>query len=199
MIIALIVVTAYLLGSIPFAYLIGRSRGIDISKIGDGNVGSFNVFRHAGFSAGIITLFADIGKGALAIVIARLLTSEVWLVLLAGGIAVIGHIFTVFLNFKGGRGVAAIVGVFLLLYPSEMPIDLILAVIVLLITRNSIWMGVALFIPLPLLCYILGEPLYLILYSISLPCISGLAHWATTRNLSKEAREEARTFRIARR
>ena len=180
MILALIVVIAYLLGSIPFAYLIGRSQSIDIRKVGDGNVGSFNVFHHAGFSAGVIALLADIGKGSLAIVLARLLTSEERLILLAGGVAVIGHIFSVFLNFKGGRGVAAIVGIFLLLYPIEMPIDLFLAVIVLLITRNTICMGMALFVPLPLLCYIFGEPFYLILYSVSLPCISGLTQWITT-------------------
>ena len=198
MVIALIIVIAYLLGSIPFAYIVSRFKGIDIRKIGDGNIGSFNVFRHAGFTAGIITLFADIGKGALAIVIARLFSTPEWLILLAGGAVVIGHILTIFLNFKGGRGVAAIIGVFFVLFPREMPIDFFLAVIVVLMTHNSIWTGVVLFVPLPLLCYIFGEPLYLILYSIALPCISGLVHWITTRNLSQEAKKEARTFRIAR-
>ena len=127
MVIALTIVVAYLLGSIPFAYIIGRFKGIDIRKIGDGNIGSFNVFRHAGFTAGIVTLLADIGKGALAIIIAKLMTNEEWLVLLAGGVVILGHIFTVFLNFKGGRGVAPIVGVLLILFPKEMPIDFLLA------------------------------------------------------------------------
>jgi glycerol-3-phosphate acyltransferase PlsY len=196
--VALILVIAYLFGSIPSAHLISRLKGIDIRKVGDGNIGSFNVFRHVGFTAGILTLVADTGKGALVIVLARILTTEQWLILLAGAVVVSGHIWTVFLNFKGGRGVATIVGVFLVLLPKEMPISFFLAVIVAFTTYNSIWIGVALFVSLPLLCYIFGEPLYLILYSIALPCIAGLAHWLTTRKLSREARVESRTFRIAR-
>ena len=69
------IVIAYLLGSIPFAYIIGKWRGLDIRKVGDKNVGTFNVFRHGGWMAGILTLVADVGKGALAIIVAKLLSN----------------------------------------------------------------------------------------------------------------------------
>ena len=195
--IALSLILAYFLGSIPFAYLIGRLKGIDIRKVGDRNVGAFNVFRHAGLIAGIATLVADIGKGALAIVIAKALCGEGLVAFIAGGTAVAGHNWPVFLRFRGGRGVGVIIGVLLVLLPREISITLGLSAAVLFITRNSIWCGVALFVPLPLLCWLFSEPISLLAYSMALPCLSGLAHWLTTRHLLPEAQKEAEMFWIA--
>lgn len=195
--IALSIVIAYLLGSIPFAYLIGRLSGLDIRKVGDRNVGAFNVFRHAGLVAGMATLITDVGKGALAIIIAKVLSGHELVVFGAGVAAVIGHAWPVFLRFKGGRGMAVIVGVLLVLLPKEMIIAAIPGIAVLFATRHSIWFGVALFVPFVLLCWLFNEPLSLLIYSVVLPCLIGLTHLLTTHHLPPEAQKEALLFWIA--
>ena len=95
------IIIAYLLGSIPFAYIIGKLRGLDVRQVGDRNVGTFNVFCHAGLGAGIATLVADVGKGALAIVVAELLSVPELVMFGAGVAAVIGHNWPVFFAFPG--------------------------------------------------------------------------------------------------
>lgn len=114
----LVVIIAYLIGSIPFGYLIVRAKeGGDVRDTGSGGTGATNVTRRAGRSAGVLTLLLDAVKGALAIVVAQLLSNNDWS-LTSGAIAVIlGHIFPIWLRFKGGKGVATGVGVFLVLAP----------------------------------------------------------------------------------
>lgn len=200
--IALSLVVAYLLGSIPFAYIICRQRGLDIRQIGDRNVGTFNVFRHAGLGAGLATLVLDVGKGAAAILVAKALHVDELIMFLTGIAAVVGHNWPVFLRFRGGRGEATIIGVLLVLVPWEIAITLVLGVIVLFTTRNSIWVGMVLFIPLPVICFISYRlfdepPLALVIYTMILPCLSGFTHWLTTRRLPPDAKKEAETFWIA--
>jgi acyl phosphate:glycerol-3-phosphate acyltransferase len=196
--IAFSIVIAYLLGSIPFAYIIGKLSGLDVRNVGDRNVGTFNIFRHAGLIAGIATLTADVGKGALAIVIAKILSEHELVVFGAGVAAVIGHNWPVFLHFRGGRGLAVVIGALLALLPVEMLIAAAIGIAVLVATRNSVWFGVALFIPLVLLCWLFREPVSLLIYSVVLPCLSGLTHWLTTRHLPPEAQKEAVSFWVAR-
>ena len=197
MTVALSVVAAYLLGSIPCAYLIGRLNGVDIRAVGDHNVGAFNVFRHVGLRAGIGALASDIGKGALAVVVTQALSRDIVVTFLAGGAAVAGHNWPVFLHFRGGRGVATATGVLLVLLPREMSISLVLAITSLLLTRNSIYLGATLFIPTPLLSWLFGEPPALLAYSAALPCIVGLTHWLRVRTLPPEGQKEAESFWIA--
>jgi glycerol-3-phosphate acyltransferase PlsY len=192
------IVIAYLLGSIPFAYIIGKLSGFDVRKVGDRNVGTFNIFRHAGLGSGIATLIADVGKGALAIVVAKLLSVNELVVFGAGVAAVIGHNWPVFLRFRGGRGLAVIIGVLLALVPIEMLIAAAISIAVLFATRSSIWFGVALFLPLVLLCLLFRERISLIIYSAALPCLAGLTHVLTTRHLSPEEQKEAVTFWVGR-
>jgi glycerol-3-phosphate acyltransferase PlsY len=191
------IIIAYLLGSIPFAYVIGRWRGFDVRHIGDKNVGTFNIFRHGGWTAGIITLVADVGKGALAIVIARLLSANEFVVLGAGLAVVIGHNLPAFLHFRGGRGLAAVIGVLLALLPIEMLIAVAISLVVLYFTRDTIWFGVAMFVPLILLEVLFHEKISLIVYSAALPCVAGITHWLTTRRLSPEEQKESVRFWVA--
>jgi len=195
--VVLSLVLAYLLGAIPFAYVFGRIKGIDIRKVGDYNVGAFNAFRHLGLGCGLATLAADIGKGALAILAAKALGVGEVVVFGAGVAAVIGHNWPVFLRFKGGRGLAVVVGVLLALLPREMLIAAVFGITVLVITRSSVWLGVALFVPLVSLCWLFSEPLSLLIYSVVLPCLAGITHWLTTRNLPPEAQKEALVFWVA--
>ena len=119
----LVVIVAYLIGSIPFGYLIVRHKvGDDIRESGSGGTGATNVSRRAGKAAGVFTLVLDALKGVLAIVVARLLIGEGeasvdWLIAAAAVAAIAGHIFPVWLAFRGGKGVATGVGVFFMLAP----------------------------------------------------------------------------------
>jgi acyl phosphate:glycerol-3-phosphate acyltransferase len=192
------IIIAYLLGSIPFAYIIGKLSGLDVRQVGDKNVGTFNVFRHAGMGAGIATLVAEVGKGALAIIAAKLLSVNELVVFGAGVAAVIGHNWPVFLHFRGGRGLAVVIGALLALLPIEMLIAAAISLLVLYATRNTIWFGVAMFIPLVLLCLLFRERVSLIIYSAGLPCLAGLAHLWTTHRLSREEQKEAVSFWVAR-
>jgi acyl phosphate:glycerol-3-phosphate acyltransferase len=113
-------VIAYLIGSIPFGYLIVRSKsGDDIRQTGSGGTGATNVSRRAGKAAGVFTLVLDALKGSIAILLARVLVGmDVdWIVAAAGIAALVGHIFPVWLGFRGGKGVAIGAGVFLILAP----------------------------------------------------------------------------------
>jgi len=111
------VAVAYLCGSLPFGVWIGRWAGVDVRHAGSGNIGATNVARSAGRRAGLLTLFADVAKGALPAVLARVLFVDAWFIALIGLAAVCGHIFSVFLRFSGGKGVATAFGVFLVLTP----------------------------------------------------------------------------------
>ena len=112
----LVVVGAYLAGSIPFGYLAGRLRGVDIRTVGSKNVGATNVFRTLGKRWGIAVMVADVAKGLGAALVARWLTDDPW-PLIAAGAAVAGHVFPVWLRFRGGKGVATGAGVVIGLMP----------------------------------------------------------------------------------
>nr|MBA3767295.1 glycerol-3-phosphate 1-O-acyltransferase PlsY [Acidobacteriota bacterium] len=136
----LILVAAYLLGSIPFGYLIVRAKeGGDVRETGSGGTGATNVTRRAGKKAGIITLMLDAAKGAAAVLLARWLGTagfEInWLVAGSAVLAVIGHCFPVWLGFRGGKGVATGVGVFLALSPLAVAGALVVFIFVVLMTR----------------------------------------------------------------
>jgi glycerol-3-phosphate acyltransferase PlsY len=118
----LVLIAAYLLGSIPFGYLIVRAKeGTDVRETGSGGTGATNVSRRAGKFAGIITLLLDAAKGALAVGLARALATPDsginWWVAAAAILAIFGHCFPIWLGFRGGKGVATGVGVFLSLSP----------------------------------------------------------------------------------
>jgi acyl phosphate:glycerol-3-phosphate acyltransferase len=107
----------YLCGSIPFALLLTRWRGVDLRDVGSRNVGAANVLRTAGVAPAVVVMLLDAAKGALAVVVARLLTDDVVMVMIAGLSAIIGHVYPPWLKFRGGKGVAASAGVFVVLAP----------------------------------------------------------------------------------
>jgi len=114
----IVVVVAYLLGSIPFGYLIVRRKiGADIRQTGSGGTGATNVSRRAGKTAGVLTLLLDAAKGCAAVLIARVVTGDDWVIAAAAIAVLVGHIFPVWLGFRGGKGVATGVGIFAVLAP----------------------------------------------------------------------------------
>lgn len=112
----------YLVGSIPFAYLLARRRGFDLRRVGSGNVGATNVMRISGARQGVLAMVLDGAKGACAVLLAGSLATSAVAAVAAGLAAVIGHIYPVWLGFRGGKGVATAAGVFSVLAPSALGI-----------------------------------------------------------------------------
>ena len=107
----------YLAGSIPFAFLVARRHGVDLRRSGSGNVGATNVLRTSGVSLAVTAMVLDAVKGAVAVLIAQRLTEGPATPVAAGLAAIIGHIYPVWLQFRGGKGVATAAGVFGVLTP----------------------------------------------------------------------------------
>jgi acyl phosphate:glycerol-3-phosphate acyltransferase len=128
---------AYLLGAIPFGYLLVKiTTGRDVRDAGSGNIGATNVLRTTGRAAGVATLLLDIAKGYLAVWLAGWLTGQdpVWMSLAALAVMA-GHAFPVFLGFKGGKAVASFVGAYLCLTPLPLAAVLIVFVVTVAVTR----------------------------------------------------------------
>lgn len=115
----LAVVSAYLIGSIPFAWLLARRWGTgDLRQIGSGNIGAANVVRAAGLAPGLMVATLDIAKGAASVWLAGGLTASVPASAAAGFAAIVGHVYPIWLRYRGGKGVATACGVFTLLAPA---------------------------------------------------------------------------------
>lgn len=160
---AISVVIAYLLGSIPTAYLITRFvYGKDIRKLGGGNVGTHNVYENIGKLPGIIVGIIDVGKGVASVYIAlaMLVAPEYYYWVFASGLAaVIGHIWPVFLKFRGGNGIATSIGILFVLMTREAMIAMAIAILLLVISRNTILsINVGLLLTIPIAPIFLRDP-----------------------------------------
>ena len=175
----ILIAVSYLLGAIPFGFLIARARGVDIRSVGSGNIGATNVARALGKGIGILVFVLDVLKGFLPTLAAR-----IWLhgeaegmplaVVLTGLAAIVGHNWPVTLRFKGGKGVATSCGVFLALFPTGLAIALGTWVLVVAVTRyvslGSMVGGAALFLAA---CLIPDQPFGRA--QVSLTVFTGLA------------------------
>ena len=145
------IILAYLMGSIPTSYILGKKiKKIDIRDFGSGNVGATNALRVLGTKYGVLALIFDMAKGAIPVFAAKHLGfNDFWLIAIALT-AILGHIFTIFLKFKGGKGVATSAGVFIALTPAAVGIALLVFVGVVWITRyvslGSILAAITLFV-----------------------------------------------------
>jgi glycerol-3-phosphate acyltransferase PlsY len=129
------IVAAYLLGSIPFAQLLSQRHGIDLRETGSGNVGAANVLRSVGIRLAIGAALLDAAKGTAAVLIAQRLTSGLALPVAAAVAAVIGHVYPVWLRFRGGKGVATAAGAFGVLTPTGLGAALLVFAIAVSATR----------------------------------------------------------------
>jgi acyl phosphate:glycerol-3-phosphate acyltransferase len=142
-------VMAYLLGSIPTGYLVGRAKGIDVRKVGSGNIGATNAFRTLGKPAGILVLVVDGMKGWLAVSVVPGLAYKLvgspttpwdtptreYLQIISGVLAILGHNYTCWLKFKGGKGIATTAGAVAALLPLTFVISAFIWILVCLLTR----------------------------------------------------------------
>jgi glycerol-3-phosphate acyltransferase PlsY len=166
----LVLIAAYLLGSIPFGYLLVRVKeGADVRETGSGGTGATNVSRRAGKIAGVVTLMLDAAKGGLVVYLAReFLTTDFginWWVAGAAVLAIVGHIFPVWLGFRGGKGVATGVGVFISLSPLATVASGLIFVLIVWATR---------YVSLGSIVAVIAFPVCVWLLSVYVAPVSGL-------------------------
>jgi len=155
---ALVPAAAYLLGSIPFSYLVARRAGVDVRKVGSGNVGATNVMRSAGRVAGVVAFLLDASKGAVAALLAQRLDPGGALPPLAAACAVLGHMFPIWLGFTGGKGVATGAGAFLPLTPLATGVALVVFALTLTFGRYVSLASLAAAVSLAAAAFLTGAP-----------------------------------------
>jgi acyl phosphate:glycerol-3-phosphate acyltransferase len=164
---ALAIIIGYILGSIPTAYIAGRiKRGEDIRQLGGGNVGAANAARELGFKIGLVVLMVDVAKGAGAILAAKALEVSIIFIFLAGFAAVAGHCWPVWLKFRGGKGGATTIGVFLALAPLPFLCAAPIAILVIYFTSNVVLGMAAGFLFSLLFFWLFGQTWSLIIYAV---------------------------------
>ncbi|MBI4266430.1 MAG: glycerol-3-phosphate 1-O-acyltransferase PlsY [Acidobacteria bacterium] len=126
---------AYLIGSVPFAFVLARRRGIDLRRVGSGNVGAANVLRTSGVTAAVVATGLDAAKGAVAVLVAQRLTVGAATPAAAGLAAIIGHIYPIWLGFRGGKGVSTAAGAHVVLAPSALAVAAAVFVLAVWATR----------------------------------------------------------------
>jgi acyl phosphate:glycerol-3-phosphate acyltransferase len=132
---AAVIVGAYLIGSVPFAFLLARRRGVDLRTAGSGNVGASNVLRTSGVSLAIAAMLLDALKGTAAVLFAEASGAGPGTVVAAGFVAIVGHVYPVWLRFHGGKGVATAAGAFTLLAPVPLGIAAAMFAVAVVATR----------------------------------------------------------------
>jgi len=153
------ILVAYGIGSTPFAWLLARRWGArDLRRVGSGNVGAANLFRASGATAGVLAAILDVAKGAASVVVADRLGGGERTAALAGMAAIVGHIYPVWLHFRGGKGVATACGVFTMLTPAAVTPALAVFVGTVWITKYVSLGSVLASLALPPIAYATGSP-----------------------------------------
>lgn len=172
----LLIPTAYIIGSIPFGVLVAKARGIDLQKAGSRNIGTTNVLRTVGKGPAGITLLGDSLKGIVAVMLCRVVIGgELWEGIV-GISAILGHMYSIFLSFRGGKGVATSFGVLAVYSPASALISIIIWVLTSLYTRYSSLAAIIAFISLPLVFVLLGASKVKISFAIVLTFLIILKH-----------------------
>jgi acyl phosphate:glycerol-3-phosphate acyltransferase len=192
---ALLVLAAYFIGAFPTSYVVGRAvRGIDLREHGSGNLGATNAFRVLGWKAATPIFILDIAKGFLPVfAFSRIDGSGLihW-ALAYGTAAIVGHVFSVYVGFRGGKGVATGAGVFLALAPAAVLGGLVLWLVLVLATGYVSLGSIAAAAALPVLVALTGAPVEVLALSVALAVFVIYAHRANMRRL---ARGEEHRFR----
>ena len=194
----LLVVVAYLVGSIPFGMIVSRifDREIDIRNVGSGNIGATNVARTLGKGAGALTLLLDAGKAVLALAVTSFAmgaSADIWLAL-AGGAAFLGHVFPIYLRFKGGKGVATALGVVVFLSPLVALSLMALFVLVVLFTRYVSIGSLCAAAGLPVIMAFLDMPRSYICLVVLISCV---VFWAHRQNIRRIFAGQESRFRAS--
>ena len=179
----LLILGAFLLGSVPFGAVIARIKGINLRKVGSGNIGTTNVLRSVGKFPALLTLILDVLKGTVPVLAAQYLSVGTLPTGIVGLSAVAGHNFSVFLRLRGGKGVATSIGVLLAYAPRVALVTIALWVLVALVTRYSSLGALTAFSVLPLTMYFLDPERQKILIAVVMAALLILKHVANIQRL----------------
>jgi len=177
------VILAYLLGAIPFGYLIGKRKGIDIRQHGSGNIGTSNVKRILGKKAAAATLLGDGLKGLIPVLMARALHLDGWWLIAVALAAIIGHNWPVYLKFKGGKGVTTTYGSFLGLAWQPALLTILIWVIVSKTTKKASIAALSSSVCAPMLTLALGQPLPILVFALLTMALMYLRHIENIKRL----------------
>ena len=178
----LLLAGAYLLGSVPTGLLLARAMGVNIRETGSGNIGATNVYRTMGRKIGILTLIGDALKGVIPVLVAKWLgLPDAWVAAI-GLAAFLGHVYTVFLGFKGGKGVATALGVFLATSPLSVLIALVIFALILYKWRYVSLASITAAAFIPLIISLIDGKRDLILMSVA---IAGIVIFRHRENISR--------------
>jgi glycerol-3-phosphate acyltransferase PlsY len=189
-----LLIFAYLLGSIPSGYLISKSKGVDIRKVGSGNIGGANVSRAFGLKWGIAVGIFDALKGIIPVLLAIKFLESQWQIALVALLAVLGHIFPVWLSFKGGKGVATTFGVSAVLFGWKLfLIWIVVWALLLAIFKITSFTNLLLVAFLPLIFLTIFASIPYFAFGLIL---TGLIWWAHRENLKRiaEGKEPKMSF-----
>jgi acyl phosphate:glycerol-3-phosphate acyltransferase len=176
MMILVAIVAGYLIGTIPFALLVSNQWGVDLRRTGSGNLGAANVMRASGIRSGVLVAALDVAKGAASVWLAQRLTSSPAAPAAAGLAAIIGHIYPLWLHFRGGKGVATACGVFLVITPVAMPPALAIFTAVVWMTKYISLGSLLATLALPPIAYALGSPWSAVIGAIASAAIIVFRH-----------------------
>jgi glycerol-3-phosphate acyltransferase PlsY len=180
-----LVAAAYLLGSIPFGVVIARiSGGVDLRRVGSGNIGATNVLRAVGKAAAALTLLGDIGKGVLAVGVARWAGADAFVVALTALAAVLGHLYPIWARFRGGKGVATTLGVILGAMPIVGALLLLIWLMVAAISRYSSLAALVATASLPVLTWLVDGRTAMLALSGVLAILVVVRHAENIRRLA---------------
>lgn len=175
----------YVLGSVPTGLLVGRAFGVDVRKVGSGNIGMANVLRAAGKGPAVLTMVGDMLKGLFPVLVARALTDNAWVLALVALAAVVGHCWPVFLRFRGGKGVATGAGTSIGLAPLVGLGLFAFWWVVVLISRYTSLGAIAVMVVSPFAFWLSGQPLPYVLYTIVGGALVLWRHRENARSLLK--------------
>jgi acyl phosphate:glycerol-3-phosphate acyltransferase len=181
----LLILAAYLIGSIPTGVIVGRLRGFDPRAVGSGNIGASNVVRAGGMSAAVMTLVGDALKGAIPVIVARAAGFPPSTIAWVGLAAFIGAICSVFLGFSGGKGIACALGIWIAISPMAILIALIAFAVTLAISRITSLASMVAAIALPPTVAALGLPHHYLLLAILMTALALFRHRENIRRLSR--------------
>lgn len=180
---AVMLVGAYLLGSIPTGLLLGKAWGVDVRNQGSGNIGATNLYRTVGRKVGVLTLAGDCLKGLLPVLLVKHYALPAEYAAWVGLAAFCGHVFSVFLHFKGGKGVATAMGVFLALAPLAVGIALLVFIVLMVVWRYVSLGSIAAAAVMPLAVATLGGGRVLILVTLIISAVVIVKHQGNIRRL----------------
>lgn len=182
------IILSYLLGAIPFAYIITKLiKNVDIRNVNSGNVGTTNVIRTSGIYSGILTLILDVSKGVIAIHFARFINSSLIFISLVTIFVILGHMYSIFINFNGGKGVATTLGVFIVLTFIPTVVSVLIFIIIFIIFKYVSLASIIASISLPIILWLMNYNIKLVLLAILVCVFIILKHKDNIKRLFKNS------------